>query len=204
MSSVPAEAHGVHRQQHRERQYAPISSAAMSTFKEALASRAEPRYDDSDQLALVTDNDRQITAGPDFEAGAVLDLDTRSMSRSKCASTARTSTWTKRWRRLVDQFGVRLRRWVSCCSASQYMRVRDGNSGARSRHMGLYTSIETSASGAFRRTSRDGRHRQQYCQRKHDAHARRRRRSSVSSSFSPRSKKLTGTASMNPTRRRSQ
>ena len=36
------------------------------TFKEALASEL-PRYDDSDDLALVTDNDKQIAAGPDFE-----------------------------------------------------------------------------------------------------------------------------------------
>jgi flagellar basal-body rod protein FlgB len=37
------------------------------TFKEALAEEL-PRYDDSSDLALVTDNDRQIQAGPDFEA----------------------------------------------------------------------------------------------------------------------------------------
>lgn len=36
------------------------------TFKEALASEL-PRYDDSSELALVTDNDKQIAAGPDFE-----------------------------------------------------------------------------------------------------------------------------------------
>ena len=37
------------------------------TFKEALAA-TEPRYDDSSELALVTDNPKQIAAGPDFEA----------------------------------------------------------------------------------------------------------------------------------------
>jgi flagellar basal-body rod protein FlgB len=36
-------------------------------FREALASEL-PRYDDSDDLALVTDDDKQIAAGPDFEA----------------------------------------------------------------------------------------------------------------------------------------
>jgi len=36
-------------------------------FREALASEL-PRYDDSSELALVTDNDKQIPAGPDFEA----------------------------------------------------------------------------------------------------------------------------------------
>ena len=35
------------------------------SFKEALA-RTEPRYEDSDELALVTDNDKQIPEGPDF------------------------------------------------------------------------------------------------------------------------------------------
>ncbi len=37
------------------------------SFKEALAETL-PRYDDSSELALVTDSDRQISAGPDFEA----------------------------------------------------------------------------------------------------------------------------------------
>jgi flagellar basal-body rod protein FlgB len=37
------------------------------SFKEALAEEL-PRTDDSDDLALVTDNDKQIPAGPDFEA----------------------------------------------------------------------------------------------------------------------------------------
>jgi len=37
------------------------------SFTEALAAEL-PRYDDSSELALVTDNDRQIPAGPDFEA----------------------------------------------------------------------------------------------------------------------------------------
>jgi flagellar basal-body rod protein FlgB len=37
------------------------------SFKEALASEL-PRYTDSDELALVTDDDKQIAAGPDFEA----------------------------------------------------------------------------------------------------------------------------------------
>jgi flagellar basal-body rod protein FlgB len=37
------------------------------SFKEALAETL-PRTDDSDELALVTDDDRQIPAGPDFEA----------------------------------------------------------------------------------------------------------------------------------------
>ena len=37
------------------------------TFKESLASEL-PRYEDSSELALVTDNDKQIQAGPDFEA----------------------------------------------------------------------------------------------------------------------------------------
>ncbi len=37
------------------------------TFKEALATEL-PRYDDSTELALVTDNDKQIAEGPDFEA----------------------------------------------------------------------------------------------------------------------------------------
>jgi flagellar basal-body rod protein FlgB len=37
------------------------------SFKEALAEEL-PRTDDSDDLALVTDNDRQIPAGPDFAA----------------------------------------------------------------------------------------------------------------------------------------
>lgn len=36
------------------------------SFKEALAEEL-PRYDDSDDLALTTDDDRQIAAGPDFE-----------------------------------------------------------------------------------------------------------------------------------------
>jgi flagellar basal-body rod protein FlgB len=35
-------------------------------FKEALAAEL-PRYDDSTELALVTDDDKQIAAGPDFE-----------------------------------------------------------------------------------------------------------------------------------------
>jgi flagellar basal-body rod protein FlgB len=35
------------------------------TFKESLASEL-PRYEDSDELALVTDSDKQIPAGPDF------------------------------------------------------------------------------------------------------------------------------------------
>jgi flagellar basal-body rod protein FlgB len=35
-------------------------------FKEALASEL-PRYDDSSELALVTDDNKQIAAGPDFE-----------------------------------------------------------------------------------------------------------------------------------------
>lgn len=35
------------------------------TFKEALAA-TEPRYDDSSELALVTDDPKQIQAGPDF------------------------------------------------------------------------------------------------------------------------------------------
>jgi flagellar basal-body rod protein FlgB len=35
------------------------------TFKESLAAEL-PRYDDSDELALVTDNDKQIPEGPDF------------------------------------------------------------------------------------------------------------------------------------------
>jgi flagellar basal-body rod protein FlgB len=37
------------------------------TFKEALADEL-PRTDDSDELALVTDDPQQIPAGPDFEA----------------------------------------------------------------------------------------------------------------------------------------
>jgi flagellar basal-body rod protein FlgB len=37
------------------------------SFKEALAETL-PRTTDSEELALVTDNDRQIPAGPDFEA----------------------------------------------------------------------------------------------------------------------------------------
>jgi flagellar basal-body rod protein FlgB len=37
------------------------------SFKESLASEL-PRYDDSSELAMVTDNDKQIPAGPDFEA----------------------------------------------------------------------------------------------------------------------------------------
>jgi flagellar basal-body rod protein FlgB len=37
------------------------------SFKEALASEL-PRYEDSSELALVTDNDKQIAQGPDFEA----------------------------------------------------------------------------------------------------------------------------------------
>jgi flagellar basal-body rod protein FlgB len=36
------------------------------SFKEALA-RELPRTDDSDELALVTDNPQQIPAGPDFQ-----------------------------------------------------------------------------------------------------------------------------------------
>src|SRR5665213_2879440 len=36
-------------------------------FREALAAEL-PRYDDSSELALVTDNDKQIAAGPDFAA----------------------------------------------------------------------------------------------------------------------------------------
>lgn len=36
------------------------------SFKEALAEEL-PRYDDSDELALVTDDPEQIPAGPDFE-----------------------------------------------------------------------------------------------------------------------------------------
>jgi flagellar basal-body rod protein FlgB len=36
-------------------------------FKEALAAEL-PRYDDSSELALVTDDDKQIAAGPDFAA----------------------------------------------------------------------------------------------------------------------------------------
>jgi flagellar basal-body rod protein FlgB len=35
-------------------------------FKEALAAEL-PKYDDSSELALVTDDDKQIAAGPDFE-----------------------------------------------------------------------------------------------------------------------------------------
>jgi len=35
-------------------------------FREALAAEL-PRYDDSSELALVTDDDKQIAAGPDFE-----------------------------------------------------------------------------------------------------------------------------------------
>jgi flagellar basal-body rod protein FlgB len=35
-------------------------------FREALAAEL-PRYDDSTDLALVTDNDKQFQAGPDFE-----------------------------------------------------------------------------------------------------------------------------------------
>ena len=37
------------------------------SFKEQLA-RTQPRYEDSDELALVTDDDKQIPAGPDFQA----------------------------------------------------------------------------------------------------------------------------------------
>jgi flagellar basal-body rod protein FlgB len=37
------------------------------SFKEALASEL-PRYDDSSDLALVTDDPNQIPAGPEFEA----------------------------------------------------------------------------------------------------------------------------------------
>jgi flagellar basal-body rod protein FlgB len=37
------------------------------SFKEALAAEL-PRTDDPDELALVTDDPRQIPAGPDFEA----------------------------------------------------------------------------------------------------------------------------------------
>ncbi len=37
------------------------------TFREALA-RELPRYDDSSELALATDDPHQIPAGPDFEA----------------------------------------------------------------------------------------------------------------------------------------
>jgi flagellar basal-body rod protein FlgB len=37
------------------------------SFKEALAA-TQPRTEDSDELALVTDDARQIPAGPDFEA----------------------------------------------------------------------------------------------------------------------------------------
>jgi len=36
-------------------------------FKEALASEL-PRYDDSSELALVTDDSKQFQVGPDFEA----------------------------------------------------------------------------------------------------------------------------------------
>jgi flagellar basal-body rod protein FlgB len=36
-------------------------------FKEALASEL-PRYEDSSELALVTDDSKQFQAGPDFEA----------------------------------------------------------------------------------------------------------------------------------------
>jgi len=36
------------------------------SFREALAEEL-PRYDDSSELAMVTDNDRQIPVGPDFE-----------------------------------------------------------------------------------------------------------------------------------------
>ena len=35
------------------------------TFKESLAAEL-PRYEDSSELALVTDNEKQIQAGPDF------------------------------------------------------------------------------------------------------------------------------------------
>jgi flagellar basal-body rod protein FlgB len=35
------------------------------SFRESLAAEL-PRYDDSSELALVTDNDKQIPAGPDF------------------------------------------------------------------------------------------------------------------------------------------
>ena len=35
-------------------------------FRESLAAEL-PRYDDSSELALVTDDDKQIAAGPDFE-----------------------------------------------------------------------------------------------------------------------------------------
>jgi flagellar basal-body rod protein FlgB len=37
------------------------------TFRESLAAEL-PRYDDSSELALVTDNPKQFQAGPDFEA----------------------------------------------------------------------------------------------------------------------------------------
>jgi flagellar basal-body rod protein FlgB len=37
------------------------------TFKEALAAEL-PRYDDSDDLAMVTDDPKQIPGGPNFEA----------------------------------------------------------------------------------------------------------------------------------------
>jgi flagellar basal-body rod protein FlgB len=37
------------------------------SFKEALAEEL-PRYEDSDELALVTDDPKQIEAGPEFEA----------------------------------------------------------------------------------------------------------------------------------------
>ena len=36
-------------------------------FREALAAEL-PKYDDDSELALVTDNDKQIPAGPDFQA----------------------------------------------------------------------------------------------------------------------------------------
>jgi flagellar basal-body rod protein FlgB len=37
------------------------------SFRESLAAEL-PRYDDSSELALVTDNPKQFQAGPDFEA----------------------------------------------------------------------------------------------------------------------------------------
>jgi len=64
------------------------------SFKEALASEL-PRYDDPDDLALATDDDRQIQAGPDFDPKPF--AVTTSIAPSRYGTTVQTSISIRKW-----------------------------------------------------------------------------------------------------------
>ena len=91
------------------------------TFKEALAEEL-PRYDDSSDLALVTDNDRQIQAGPGFEAkpfSVSHDLDDSQQMRVDGSNVDLDQEMAKL--SINSSYGQTMHMLLS----QQYMRVRE-------------------------------------------------------------------------------